>query len=325
MQKMPVGLLLVGALMLAQGCASTQMKGTPFYTGEYSVRRGPAEDRVNVWPLLYYREPALSVLWPFIELTDDHFALRPLMSIYGLDREQRVYNVLWPFGRFDPQRKDYRIFPFFWGDDYAVAFPLFWHLDDPFGEKGGYSGLLPLWSHYRRRGNEGHSTHLLWPFLHVKNMTHEEGWRVWPLYGQYAERSDRYRFWLWPLGHQWANSTREDGGDCFLPFYYRDRDKQGKRFYSLLYSSGSSADDTSGWQLALPLWYARHEGGERVLATLLGGYKTSGAATTWIAAPLLSGGRKDADGGEFWALGPLAHREWGADRARHHIFPLYYR
>ena len=65
----------VGVLLLS-GCASPQTKGTPFYTGEYAVCRGPMEDRVNLWPVLYYRDPALSVLWPFIEKTEDHFAAR---------------------------------------------------------------------------------------------------------------------------------------------------------------------------------------------------------------------------------------------------------
>ncbi len=311
-------------LALVQGCASTEMKGTPFYTGEYSVRRGPAEDRVNIWPLLYYREPALSVLWPFIEHTDDHFAVRPLWSVYGLDTDRRVYNALWPLGRFDPIGQDYRFFPFFWGDDYGCAFPLFWHLDDPFGADGGYSALFPLWSH-RRCSDGGYSTHLAWPFFHIKDMRHARGWRLWPLYGQYARHGDRYRFALWPLGHQWENGTGDEGGDCVLPVYYRDHDATRRRFFSLLYGSGETTADDTAWQLALPLWYARRDGDERLLATLLGGYKRSGDDTTWMVAPLLSGGRYSDDDGTFWGLGPMAHVAWDEAGARHHVFPFYYR
>ena len=113
------------------------MKGTPFYTGEYGIRQGHVEDRVNVWPLLYYREPALSIAWPFIEKTDEHIALRPVFSVYGLDDAERVYNVLWPLGQFDFQHDRHRIFPAFWGEDYACLFPLYWHMGHPLGAGGG--------------------------------------------------------------------------------------------------------------------------------------------------------------------------------------------
>ena len=53
--------------VLATGCRTTAMKGTPFYTGEHATREGPVEDRVNLWPLANYRAPALSVLWPIGE------------------------------------------------------------------------------------------------------------------------------------------------------------------------------------------------------------------------------------------------------------------
>ena len=68
-------LLLLGWL---SGCTSAEMKGTPFYRGDYGKRTGPAEQRVNAWPLVYYRNPALSVLWPVLEFTDDHTAVRPI-------------------------------------------------------------------------------------------------------------------------------------------------------------------------------------------------------------------------------------------------------
>src|SRR5258708_36220526 len=131
--------------LLGSGCATAEMKGTPFYTGEYGPRRGPAEQRLNAWPLCYYREPALSVLWPLFESTDDHWAVRPLVSVYGLDRSNREYNVLWPLAQFDRQSLENRVFPVFWGDDYLVAFPLYWHFDQPWGATGGSDSLFPLW------------------------------------------------------------------------------------------------------------------------------------------------------------------------------------
>ena len=79
---------------LAAGCSTTAMKGTPFYTGEYATRKGSVENRVNLWPLAYYRDPALSILWPLGEYTGDRFAIRPIFSIENLDKEDPVYNVL---------------------------------------------------------------------------------------------------------------------------------------------------------------------------------------------------------------------------------------
>ena len=45
--------------VLVTGCRTTAMKGTPFFSGENPEREGPVEDRVNLWPLAYYRAPAL--------------------------------------------------------------------------------------------------------------------------------------------------------------------------------------------------------------------------------------------------------------------------
>ncbi len=353
-------LLALGAVVvgIGGGCASTQMKGTPFYTGEYAVRQGPVEDRVNLWPLLYYREPALSVLWPIMELTEDHFAVRPLMSIYDRQEEDPIYNVLWPLARFDTGSHDHRIFPFFWGEEYFVGFPLYWHFGRPYGGKRGYDGLLPLWS-YRSRGNGHHSTHLLWPFFHVKNWSERNtGWRVWPLAGSYNKRGDRYRFAAWPLGHQWSSRSGTRKGSCFVPLYYqnthgndslflslpysrgdyddrswetvlplyhRRKSATSKGFYSLLYSAGENTVDDEKWNLTVPLWYSKTAPDERLVATLAGGYWRDGEEKRWMAVPLLSGGRSSENSGDVWVGGPLAHVGWDGDDGSHHVFPFYYR
>ena len=132
----------LGVLLLA-GCSTTSMKGTPFYTGEYEVREGPAADRVNLWPILYYRDPALSVLWPIMEASPEHLAMRPVYSVYGKNTEHPVHNVVWPIGRFDKAHQNYRIFPFYWGDDYLTLFPFYWHKGDPVAGVG-YNALFPL-------------------------------------------------------------------------------------------------------------------------------------------------------------------------------------
>ena len=194
------------------------MKGTPFYTGEYGPRRGPAEQRLNAWPLCYYREPALSVLWPLFESTDDHWAVRPLVSVYGLDRSNREYNVLWPLAQFDRQSLENRVFPVFWGDDYLVAFPLYWHFDQPWGATGGSDSLFPLWIFSRDTTND-------------------------------------FNLWSpWPLVHRWQDKPAGEEGSMVLPLYWRERDRQGSHFLSLPWLSGSDAKG-GYWRLLTPLFY----------------------------------------------------------------------
>ena len=72
-------------LLAAAGCATSSMKSTPFYSGSERIYTGRVEDRVNLWPFAYYREPALSVLWPIYSQTDDHLAIRPIYSQYRQD------------------------------------------------------------------------------------------------------------------------------------------------------------------------------------------------------------------------------------------------
>jgi|GEM_PF-1693963 len=337
------------------GCASTEMKGTPFYTGEYNKRKGPAEDRVNVWPLMYYRDPALSVLWPAVEFTDDHFAIRPLMSIYGLGDEKKVYNVLWPIGQFNRKSGNNRIFPVFWGKDYFTAFPLYWHYDHPFGKRG-YDGLIPLWSYYR--SDNGFSLYLPWPIGHLKRTTTENGWHVWPLAGNYSHKDGYYRFMFWPLGHQWSDMDGKERGDTFIPLYYREKDQNSSvffslpwwygreadgsswqlmpplfyhssdpkesRFLSLIYSRGESASGSNAWSLLLPLYYSERTASERLWASVLGGFKSAGEDSSWFVTPLLTGGSSGHEKGSVWALGPIAHSRWDRDSSSHHVFPLYY-
>lgn len=134
------------SLLVWTGCATTAMKATPFYTGEQTVYRGNAADRVNLWPLAYWYDPAGSVAWPICSFSDDHVAFRPIYSQYRQSGREGAYdefNLLWPLIRADTRRKDYRVFPFFWGQDtagepYQCLFPVYWH-------DANYHSLYPIW------------------------------------------------------------------------------------------------------------------------------------------------------------------------------------
>ena len=142
------------------------MKSTPLYDGSDTEFTGRLEDRVNLWPLGYYREPAFSLLWPVFSVTDDHLAIRPIYTQYrqrGPGSPYDEFNFLWPLCQFDTRHDDYRVFPFFWGDDYFVAFPAFFHVADTWvvppvivpGDGSGF-GIFPLavfdWSGSDRLG-----------------------------------------------------------------------------------------------------------------------------------------------------------------------------
>ncbi|MCF7855514.1 MAG: hypothetical protein K9N51_12000 [Candidatus Pacebacteria bacterium] len=354
--------LQAGALVLAAacgallgGCASSQMKGTPFYSGEYGKREGPPEDRVNLWPVLYYRNPALSVLWPFAELTDDHVALRPLFSVYGLGEEKEVTNVLWPVARFGQSTGRNRIFPVSWSENSASIFPLYWHRSAA-DKSSMFDMFFPLWSY--RRGPDGKSTHVLPPVFHLRDTDRKRGGHLWPLVGSYTGDDGKYAFAAWPLAHAWSDKSG-DGGHMVLPLYVALSDGSRKRFFSLPFSYGS--DGTVGdWQCVPPLFHRKSAANRSHFITPLMGWGTNavqhkswsyvmplclrksrpegkstitplygiwnaGDKKSWAAWPLLSGGSRDSDSGQSWWLGPLGHSKWDKDGKLHYVLPFFYR
>ena len=72
-------LLALAASAACLGDFDDLWRTTPFYHGA-SVYTDRKEDRVNLWPLLYHRAPATSVLWPLYSRSDDHLALCPFYS-----------------------------------------------------------------------------------------------------------------------------------------------------------------------------------------------------------------------------------------------------
>jgi hypothetical protein len=342
--------------MLA-GCASTEFKGTPFYTGEYAKRVGEASDRVNLWPILYYRKPALSVLWPLIEVTDEHVAIRPVFSVYGTDSDKPVYNVIWPLAQFDTRHGDSRVFPVFWGSNYAVVFPLYWHrVRAASGEV--LDGFFPLW--WYRRDRDGFDLDAALPVFHVRKRLDSSGWRVWPLAGSYSGRDGGYSFYAWPLGHAWRR--RDAKGSALAPVYWYQKAGEEKTFYSLPYSfhrgrasagnpdwdfvppllyrasgggstgwgtplfgRGGSADGTERWSYAVPLYFRRSSPLERLLVTPLGGRRATGTGSSWAAIPVLSWGERRGEAGSVNVLGPLARWQWDRGSRASYVFPLFYR
>ncbi|MBM4035017.1 MAG: hypothetical protein FJ291_25015 [Planctomycetes bacterium] len=330
-----------GALIALGACAQMYMKGTPLYTGEYSKPQGPPEDRVNLWPIAYYHKPALSVLWPFMEWTDDHAAIRPVFSVYKLDKPKHDWSVLYPLAEFDCDQDVHRVIPFFWGTDeknhpYFVLFPMVWLHDKtkavlpvvvwdgegtvfPFAwwwkdgftlfpffwyQRGNYCHLLPLWFH-DKLGPDGHDTHVLWPIFESLKTKEKQGWRLWPFAGDYQGKDRRYSFALWPLAHyiRAGDSTTR----LAIPLYFEWSDK------------------ASTSQLVPPFYYHTKgpEGTDtHVLWPIFESLDTK-TEQGWRLWPF-AGDYKSKDRRYSFALWPLGHYEREGDKTTRVAFPLYF-
>ncbi len=304
--------------MFTGGCANMEMKGTPFFTGGHGKHRGPAEQRVNGWPLVYYRDPALSVLWPVFELTDDHAAVRPVFSVYGLDRANREYNVLWPLAQFDFHTRDHHVFPVFWGDDHRVAFPLYWHFDSGMN-RGWTDSLFPLWV-VRKRGTNELSVWAAWPSLHrhTNTRTGRESSMVFPFY-YYRRAPDGSLF----LSLPWM-SGRGPGDEkwsALFPLFYQSSDSNHSALVTLLWAQGKS--ERRDWIAVVPLaWWDQKQ--ETWLSPLWAQWR-NGDRRHHVAPWALSWSTIGPDRSDLWLLGGLAHSSWGEKPGAHHAFPFYYR
>jgi len=143
---MKTTLALIAIPILLAGCATKKMKSTPFYEGNDVAYASEASERVNLWPVAYWRDPVGAVAWPLVSFSDDHFAFRPIYSQYKQDGAGGAwdeFNFVWPIAQADTKHDDYRFFPVFWGWDsqdrgYQCVFPLYWNGPT-------YNTLFPLW------------------------------------------------------------------------------------------------------------------------------------------------------------------------------------
>ena len=80
MRSHRLGYLALALLPLLTG---TSCEGTERLVRVTPFADGATRDRVNIWPLLYHDHDATAVLWPFFDVDDSGFALRPIVSKDG--------------------------------------------------------------------------------------------------------------------------------------------------------------------------------------------------------------------------------------------------
>ena len=71
----------------------------------------------------------------------------------------------------------------------------------------------------------------------------------------------------------------------------------------------------------IPLYYSRKTDHDRLLATLIGGYRAGTDGKRWLIYPLLSWGHRDEQGGEFWAAASCIHAQWDKSGKTSHAIP----
>jgi hypothetical protein len=306
------------------GCTSTAFLGTPLYNGERKTQLAPNKTRVYLWPALYYRDPALSVLWPLFDFTDDHAAVRPFFSVYRLQEDRKEYNVLWPLAQFDRHHEDNRIFPVFWGNNYAAVFPLYWHEDDPFSDTGrGFDTLFPLWL-YTHPQPDDYSFYALWPLYNRKHDGATQGWRLWPLYADWELGGGAYYGWYaWPLGQYWGGNDVHNR--LLIPLFYQESEPGASTFISLLAGRHNEPEET--WSYAVPLYYyERARDRSTGFYSLLGGrHREANGDGYWYATPALAWGSREGKASSTWVGGLLYHAAQSPDASSSFLFPLYYR
>lgn len=268
--------MLVSALALQSGCHTPCMKATPFYEGTY---KGPAEDRVNLWPAFYHRNPATSVAWPVFSYSDDHIAIHPLYSQYrqsGKGGAYDEYNVLWPIAQADTRDGDYRVFPLFWGDDYLVAFPLLWCTPDFFAIPPFYTDWsmrkMTLFPVFFADFEGGMRSHMLLPLYYYcgaeanGRRMDETFWAACGLMGYLRRDGAIQDHWLLPF----YASTRK--GFYSLPWTSTTRSatREDVFFSGLGGVTSVNGDYSSSW--LLPLYY--HDA-DSLVTPLLGQTKTA--------------------------------------------------
>ena len=311
--KKLVWILSMAAAATCCGDLDDLWRSTPFYHGA-SVYTDRKEDRVNLWPLLYHRAPATSVLWPLFSCSDDHVAVTPLYSQrrQGGGPSFDEFNVLWPICQFDTQHDRYRVFPVFWGEDRFAVLPLLVN-----GPESLF--LPPFW--YSKDGS-------CFVALPLCGWNENDGGRLWwasaGLAGHRRDRSGRTSSWLFPL------------------FILKDQD-----FYSLPYSrfgmDGGTADLVMGGFLGrrmlpsgrgaywvAPLVYADDRGfvtplggysdeghwmtllysrkGDRFMSIPYASYESQGCTHRWFATPLVGSVSGPKEGGHVFPL-----LDWQAD------------
>lgn len=97
--------------------------------GMFWVTGVEAEERINLWPMMYKQGDTLHVLGPIVKVAPDNVAVRPLIAV-NTQNDLRL-RVLYPLAELNAGPASSWIFSFFWGEHHRVVFPFFHYSTGP--------------------------------------------------------------------------------------------------------------------------------------------------------------------------------------------------
>ena len=241
-------LLGLGASSVMTAGAGSLIETTPFYNGDESVYTGKVEDRLNLWPLVYYREPMFSALWPLLSVTHDHVALRPF---FAYDKRENETRVLWPLVTLGEEEG--HIITWYWKKNENSCWPFyryathgdtsdFWMLPGIYSTAAGSYGWFPLFHRSPQTTGAARS----WVACGLAGHENWNGETVkhwfFPFYGYNQTGEERSSVWT-ALGLAgWEKTCGKVAKHWFFPFYKHEASKQG--------ATTSLACGVAGWERA---------------------------------------------------------------------------
>lgn len=343
--KRTAALALAVLLAAATACSRYTLKSAPIWDSESHPPQGPVENRVNLWPFVYWRDPVLSVLWPLYTATEQGNALVPLYEYRGDERSLRLGAIHPEFPSLatfdaknkytrvlntvvDREKKTYAFFPFVYKDkDLLTLFPLYFQgLDqnDPsqlvvplyFHDKDGIWTPLVTWRKDLKgalgplfcRYNDGSTKkyYAPWPLVAWWSDRDETYWRAFPFYSHKKEGDDSFDHVLAGLGGR--SRDGDETANWLFPLWMYDRDPNAYHCYALACLGGTYRETGKSASWALPLWYAQKKGADSTFLSLP--YNEIGNGRKTVRNALLNAyvSVSDDDGDYRSVLWPLAHQ-----------------
>ncbi|MBO7655992.1 MAG: hypothetical protein J6U40_13830 [Kiritimatiellae bacterium] len=242
------------ALLVGPGVTSAMTAGagslietTPFYEGDTSVYTGRIEDRVNLWPLVYYREPMFSALWPLVSVSHDHLAVRPFFSY---DRDGSETRILWPLVTLGEEEG--HVFTWCWNKHENGCLPFYyysssgdsthwWALPGFYYDSDGIYGWFPLF-HRNSQTNGTATTYGLCGLAGWRNRNGEldDHWCL-PFYGHSRDGHETTTWYACGLAGKRESDDGKSSKSWCLPLYGHETDANGSHSTKL-------ACGLAGWE-----------------------------------------------------------------------------
>ncbi len=340
--------LIAALLTLLSSCSSDRLwRISP-------LERDASRDRVNLWPIAYHDRGATSVLWPFFDVDNRGFALRPLVA-----KDGPQWSALWPLASWNTDSATgwagpiYRfqgsggLFPVARFGDLSYVGPLWWRKSG--GGKSASKGIFPIAYQGKSFGyfgpvwwNRASDAQLgggLFPvatfgdFSYVGPAwwTDEGAHGLFPIYGSGAGRLTHVGPIWWSRGDEgveqaglfpllWSGDAGKSFG--FLPFYWH-RLSEGSESRSYLLGLGHSyaaGDRRRRWLMPLYFQERTGEDSDTVLFPLFWKRQRGDSARVQT----LLGSRSVAPNDSSFNVYPLWWSSHSEDSSWKMLAPLFY-